>query len=90
MYQLTISFCIKEHKPYVLIDTEAIAIERASTKIRSFIEKHSITTLNVAGPRAGGEPRAYGYTKNAILRVAEKRPMKVTKTQRLNATIKWY
>ena len=69
--ELTISFCIKEHKPYALIDAEEFTIESASTKILSFINKHSISTLNVAGPRAGGESRAYDYTKNVMLRVVK-------------------
>ncbi len=63
----TIEFCIKLKKPYVLIDAEEFSIESASNKIALFIEKHSVTTLNVAGPRAGGEPRAYEYAKKVIL-----------------------
>lgn len=62
----TIVFCIKEKSPYVLIDAEEFTIDQASNKIRSFIGMHSISVLNVAGPRAGGEPRAYDYTKNVI------------------------
>ncbi len=67
----TIAFCIKEKKPYVLIDAEKFTIESASIKILSFIEKHSVATLNVAGPRAGGEPRAYDYAKNVMFRVTK-------------------
>lgn len=70
--ELTISFCIKEHKPYVLIDAEEISIKRASTKVLSFIEKHSIITLNVAVPRAGGEPRAYEYAYQLISTILNK------------------
>jgi len=62
----TIVFCIKEKKPYVLIDAEELTLEQASNKIRSFIELHSISIMNVAGPRAGGEPRAYTYAKKVI------------------------
>jgi len=62
----TIVFCIKEKKPYVLIDAEEFTLEQASNKIRSFIELYSISILNVAGPRAGGEPRAYTYAKQVI------------------------
>jgi len=63
----TIFFCIKEKKPYVLIDADEFTIESASAKIFSFIEKYSISTLNVAGPRASSEPRAYDFAKKVIL-----------------------
>lgn len=65
----TIAFCIKERKPYVLIDAEELNIERASLKIKKFIDQKSISVMNVAGPRAGGESRAYGYAKNVIMSV---------------------
>lgn len=64
----TIVFCIKEKKPYVLIDAEELNIDRASKKIKEFINQYSITVMNVAGPRAGGESRAYEYAKNVMLK----------------------
>lgn len=67
----TIFFCIKERKPYVLIDAEEITIERASRKIETFVSKNAISVLNVAGPRAGGESRAYEYAKKVILSVLQ-------------------
>ena len=67
----TIVFCIKERKPYVLIDAEEISVKYASRKIERFIKDHSITVLNVAGPRASGEPRAYAYAKKVVLSVLE-------------------
>lgn len=67
----TISFCIKEKKPYVLVDAEEMSVERAAGKIEKFIVQHSIAVLNVAGPRASGEPRAYGYAKDVISQVLQ-------------------
>ena len=67
----TIVFCIKDRKPYVLIDAEELTVEQASRKIGRFIKDHSISVLNVAGPRAGGEPRAYAYAKNVVLSVLQ-------------------
>ena len=67
----TIEFCIKERKPYVLVDAEEIPVEQASRKIERFIKDNSITVLNVAGPRASGEPKAYAYAKRVILNVLE-------------------
>jgi len=67
--ELTITFCIKEHKPYVLIDAEEISIDRAAQKILEFTKDKNI--LNIAGPRAGGEPRAYDYAKSVMMLVLE-------------------
>ena len=64
--ELTILFCIKEHKPYLLIDAQELNVDRASQRVRQFANEMSISILNVAGPRAGGEQRAYEYTKNVM------------------------
>ena len=67
--ELTIAFCISEKKPYVLIDAEEIILDAAVIKVQKFIQDKSIATLNVAGPRAGGEPRAYDYARGLIKKV---------------------
>ena len=67
----TISFCIKERKPYVLIDAEEFSIERASRKISKFVSEYSVSIMNVAGPRASGEPRAYEYARKVIKNVLQ-------------------
>ena len=69
----TIAFCIEEKKPYVLIDAEELTVDRASGKIQAFIDQYSIIILNVAGPRASGESRAYEYARKVILSVLHKR-----------------
>ena len=65
----TITYCIKERKPYLLIDAEEVSIEKGVKKIEHFIDEHSISVLNVAGPRASGESRAYAYTREVIQNV---------------------
>jgi len=65
----TLLFCIREKKPYVLIDAEEFKIESAAKKIKGFVEQNSISVLNVAGPRASKERRAYGYTKEVLQRL---------------------
>jgi len=56
-------------KPYVLIDAGELSIEKATKKIEPFIDEYSISVLNVAGPRASGEPRAYSYAREVIQNV---------------------
>ena len=70
--ELTILFCIQEHKNYILIDACELEIERACFKILDFIKRHSIKVLNVAGPRASGEPAAYEYARQLITEVLKK------------------
>lgn len=65
----TIRFCVEEKMPYLLIDAEETAVEKASEKISIFIGEKSVSVLNVAGPRASGEPKAYEYTKKVITKV---------------------
>lgn len=58
----TLRFCLGEHKPYLLIDGLEVDTTRAAERIRQFIGGLGGETLNFAGPRAGGEEKAYGYT----------------------------
>lgn len=71
--ELTMLFCIKERRPHVLIDAEQLSVDRASREIRRFIDAAAISVLNVAGPRASGEPRAYTYANKVILSVLRMR-----------------
>lgn len=64
--ELTLSFCIKEQQPYVLIDALELTTSRATQKIQGYIDTYNITILNVAGPRASSEPNAYHYAKEII------------------------
>jgi hypothetical protein len=68
----TLVFCIKENKPYLLIDAEEFTIERAARRIEKFISENTISVLNVAGPSASGVPMAYEYAKKVILSVLQK------------------
>jgi len=68
----TIAFCIKEKKPYLLIDADEIPIAKAAGKIEQFMNQNSISILNVAGPRASSESKGYDYTKQLIMRVFHK------------------
>uniref|UniRef100_UPI003AF78212 YpsA SLOG family protein n=1 Tax=Thiolapillus sp. TaxID=2017437 RepID=UPI003AF78212 len=58
----TLLFCLQQKKPYLLIDTTELSPIRAAERIQSFVAKNGIETLNIAGPRASGEPLAYAYT----------------------------
>jgi len=62
----TLLYCLNEKKPYLLIDGSGITEDSASKRIKHFIDENQISVLNVAGPRACKEKRAYEYTKQVI------------------------
>jgi len=62
----TLLCCLNEKKPYLLIDGSGITEDSASKRIKQFIDENQISLLNVAGPRASKEQRAYEYTKQVI------------------------
>ena len=68
----TLSFCLNEKKPYLLINGIDITEESASKQIKQFINESQISILNVAGPRASKEKRAYEYTKQAFTLLLER------------------
>lgn len=65
--RLTLDFCKQFSKPHVLIDGDALEITKAAEIIGTFVSDNKIAILNVAGPRASGEPAAYDYAKNTML-----------------------
>ena len=68
----TLSFCLNEKKSYLLINGSDITEESASKQIKQFINENQISILNVAGPRASKEKRAYEYTKQAFTLLLER------------------
>lgn len=58
----TLLFCLQQKKPYLLIDATELSPSRSAERIEKFVTENSISTLNIAGPRASGEPLAYAYT----------------------------
>lgn len=67
----TLRYCLSEHKPYLLVDAQEMSAERAAERIVGFIHGLEGNCLNVAGPRAGSEHRAYDYAKTAIKHAIE-------------------
>ena len=57
----TIEACEKLARPHLIVDGASVALEEAVRRVVRFVREHSIRELNVAGPRASGEPRAGEY-----------------------------
>lgn len=64
--ELTLVQCIRLNKPYQLIDTGEIGVERAAQVLRVFVEESAIAVLNVAGPRESSSAGIYEYVRRAI------------------------
>ena len=64
--EFTLLCCMQRKKPYKLIDGEEINISRAATLLERFVRTHRIRILNVAGPRASQQPKAYDYAYRVV------------------------
>lgn len=66
---LTESLAIKHDRPCLVIDLEIVPQKEAAEAIEKWLRKYGIKTLNVAGPRASGEPRIYKAAYALLLQV---------------------
>lgn len=66
--------CEQLGKPLLLVDGGTHDEQAAAGQIAAFIREHGIWVLNVAGPRASSEPRAYGFTYAVISNLLRLRP----------------
>lgn len=64
--EATLEYCLRERKPYKLIDAGEIPAERAAILVAAFVEQAGIKKLNVAGPRESGWQGARSYTAEVI------------------------
>ena len=64
--ELTVYLCIKNGRPYQLIDGDEVGIQRATQLLQRFVQERQVSLLNVAGPRASSRPQAYAYARAAI------------------------
>jgi len=65
--ELTIEFCIKKNKPYLLIDAIEVSSSRAAERVQEFVEKARYEVINFAGPSADTNSTAYLYTYEAVM-----------------------
>lgn len=63
---LTISWCRRLARPWLLLDGERHPPGEAVARLAAFVVEHHVATLNVAGPRASGEPRGYAFAYAVI------------------------
>lgn len=67
--KLTRDLCIREKKPFVVLDANQITVERAVAAVLRFVQENEIQTLNVAGPRLSGWAEGYAFSMAVVERV---------------------
>ena len=64
--KLTRDLCIREKKPFVVLDATQIVESRAVAAILRFIDEHEILVLNVAGPRASHWEQGHQFSRSVL------------------------
>ena len=64
---LTARLARKHRRPCLHVDLAGIPPEAAPGKIRAWMKQHRIKVLNVAGPRASGDPKIYGLSREILI-----------------------
>ncbi|SHO49898.1 Putative molybdenum carrier [Desulfopila aestuarii DSM 18488] len=63
---LTQRYAKKHHRPCLHVDFDTLSSEEALTAVAEWIIQNTIGVLNVAGPRASGDPAIYNAVKTLI------------------------
>jgi len=66
---LTEALAIRHDRPCLHLDMEHITHGQAIAALELWLKKFAVSTLNVAGPRASGEPRIYDTVKELLLTI---------------------
>jgi hypothetical protein len=68
----TAEFCTKLKKPRLIINAAAVTVDEAALQAVEFVKGRGVRRLNVAGPRASGEPRGYDFARRLMSEVLRK------------------
>ncbi len=63
---LTLAYAIRYDRPFLHLDMEQFSSGQAQQLTEKWLAKHRIRCLNIAGPRASGEPRIYAAVKELV------------------------
>lgn len=64
--ELALYYCLREHRPYKLIDANEISFERAAELTYEFVNQHDVIWLNVVGPPESEVARGYDYAFDVV------------------------
>ena len=66
---LTESLALRHNRPCLIIDFNEVVCAKAVKALETWLERYTIRVMNVAGPRASGEPRIYTTVYDMLLAV---------------------
>jgi hypothetical protein len=66
---LTENLAFRHGRPCLVLDLEKTRAAEGAAAVENWLRQNRISVLNVAGPRASGEPRIYGAVKKLLLAV---------------------
>jgi hypothetical protein len=66
---LTEHLAVKHDRPCLVLDLEEISMDEAADAVVKWLTRNTISTLNVAGPRASGEPGIYKALYDLLLAI---------------------
>jgi len=66
---LTRRYAEEAGKPVLALDASRHSVDQAAALLTAFVADHSVRTLNVAGPRASGQPDVYAYVYETMMRM---------------------
>jgi len=69
--KVTRDLCIREKKPFIVLDAAQITVERSVSSVLRFIDENEIGVLNVAGPRASKWAEGYGFALSVVRGIIE-------------------
>ena len=64
--RLTVDLCRQLDRPCLVVDADLATATEAALLTAVFVLRHRVARLNVAGPRASGQPLIYAYVFDAI------------------------
>jgi len=67
----TIDLCRTLRRPHLIVDAAVVPLEEAVRRAGEFVSGAGIRRLNVAGPRASGDPRGYGYAYSLVRQLCQ-------------------
>lgn len=64
---LTRNLCVRQKKPFIVIDAQEFSASAAAAVIMPFMAQNAIHVLNVAGPRASGWIDGHSYAVAVVV-----------------------
>jgi Circularly permutated YpsA SLOG family len=63
---LTLAVAHRLGKPFLHLCRDAASVDESAARLRSFLDKHQVERLNIAGPRASQEPEVAAFVRSVL------------------------